>query len=109
MVHLISNLHARLFEVEVTLDTVHSLVADHALIAQFEQGPALRSQQLLQEVLVGSGGFLEPIFVATEAGAEAAAAAVVEPAHPLSRVLADPVLHHQFLDARQRGLRYSYP
>ncbi len=43
MVHLISGLQARLFEVEVAFDTVHSLVADYALIAQFEQRSALRS------------------------------------------------------------------
>jgi len=71
MVHLISGPQARLFEVQVALDAVHSLVADHALVAQFEQGPALRSQQLPQEALVGGGAFLDPIFVATEAGAEA--------------------------------------
>jgi hypothetical protein len=41
MVHLISGLHARLFEVEVALDTVHGLVADHALIpaSQSENAP----------------------------------------------------------------------
>jgi hypothetical protein len=36
MVHLISGPQARLFEVQVALDAVHSLVADHALVAQFE-------------------------------------------------------------------------
>src|SRR5918998_3393528 len=109
MVHLISGLQTRLFEVEVALDAVHGLVADYALVTQFEKGPALRSQQLPQEALVGGGAFLDPIFVATEAGAEAVAAVVVEPAHPLGRLLADPVLHYQFLDARERGLRHSYP
>jgi hypothetical protein len=58
MVHPISYPQARLFEVQVVLDAVHSLVADHALVAQFEQGPALRSQQLPQEALVGEGAFL---------------------------------------------------
>src|SRR5215207_766318 len=106
---LISGFQTRLFEVEVALDAVHSLVTDHALIAQFEQGYALRSQQLPQEALVGGGVYLDPIFVTTEAGAEAVAAVVVEPTHPLGRVLADPVLHYQFLEARECGLRYFYP
>src|SRR5215217_3980825 len=109
MVNLISGPQARLFEVQVALDAVHSLVADFALIAQFEQGPALRSQQLPQEALVGDGAYLDPIFVATEAGAEAVAAVVVEPTHPLGRLLAYPVLKCQFLDARECGLRYFYP
>src|SRR5215212_1947157 len=102
MVHPISYPQARLFEVQVVLDAVHSLVADHALVAQFEQGPALRSQQLPQEALVGGGAFLGPIFVATGAGAEAAAAVVVEPTHPLGRLLADPVpsLHDSPFRAR---------
>ena len=58
MVHPITYPQTRLFEVQVVLDAVHSLVADHALVAQFEQGPALRSQQLPQEALVGEGAFL---------------------------------------------------
>jgi hypothetical protein len=33
MVHLISGLQARLFEVEVAFDSVHGLVADYALVA----------------------------------------------------------------------------
>ncbi len=40
-VRLMSGFQARLFEVEVVLDAVHGLVADHALVAQFDQGPAL--------------------------------------------------------------------
>jgi hypothetical protein len=43
MVRRISSFQARLFEVEVALDAVHSLVADHALAAQFDKGPALCS------------------------------------------------------------------
>ncbi len=82
MVRRISSFQARLFEVEVALDAVHGLVADHALIAQFEQGPALRSQQLPQEALVGGGAFLDTVLVDAEAGAEAAAAVVVEPTAP---------------------------
>ena len=81
MVHLISGPQARLFEVQVALDAVHGLVADHALVAQFEQGPALRSQQLPQEALVGGGAFLDPIFVATEADAEARLARTTPSSH----------------------------
>src|ERR671926_125176 len=83
---LISDLQARLFEVEVALDAVHRLVAEHALVAQFDQSPALRSEQLPQEALVGDRAFLDPVLVAAvEPGTEAAAAVVVEPAHPLGR------------------------
>src|SRR5829696_4858900 len=109
MIHLISGFQTRLFEVEVALDAVHSLVADHALIAQFEQSTALRSQQLPQEALVGARAFLGHVLVVAETGAEAATLVVVEPAHPLGRVLAHPLLHYQFLDACKCGLRYSYP
>ena len=58
MVRPISGPQARLFEVQVALDAVHSLVADHALVAQFDKGPALHSHQLPQEALVGEGAFL---------------------------------------------------
>jgi hypothetical protein len=37
----ISSLQARLFE--IAFDAVHGLVADYVLVAQFDQGPALRS------------------------------------------------------------------
>ena len=43
LVCLMSGFQARLFEVEIVLDAMHGLVADHALVAQFDQGPALRS------------------------------------------------------------------
>src|SRR5918997_3590446 len=109
MVCHISGFQTRLFEVQIALDTVHSLVADCALMAQLEQGYALRSQQLPQEALVGGGAVLQSGLVAIQADAEAAAAVVAEPAPPLGRVLADPVLRYQFLDARECGLRHSYP
>src|SRR3954468_15340037 len=104
-VRLMSGFQARLFEVEVPLDTVHSFVADYAAVAQFDQGSALRSQQLSRQALVEDGAFLDSVLIIAEAGAEAAAAVIVEPAHPLCRVLAHPVLHRQFLDALERGLR----
>lgn len=59
-VRLTSGFQARLFEVEVSLDAVHDLIADHALVSQFDQSPALCSQQLPQEALVGGGAFLHP-------------------------------------------------
>jgi hypothetical protein len=37
----ISGFQTRLFEVQVALDAVHGPVADHAIIAQFNQDPAL--------------------------------------------------------------------
>src|ERR687894_1495945 len=90
-----SHLQARLFEVEVTLDAVHDLVADTTLVAKLDQGRALRPEELPREALVGGGAFLDPVLVAGEAGAEAAVAVVVEAAHPLGRVLAHPVLLDQ--------------
>ena len=40
----LSDLQPRLFEVEVAFDAVHHLVADPALVAQLDQGGALRSE-----------------------------------------------------------------
>src|SRR3712207_2365117 len=102
-----SDLQARLFEVEVALDAVHHLVAYAALVAELDQGPALRPEQLPHKALVGGGAFLDPVHVAEDAGFEAAAAVVVEAAHPLGRVLAHPVLPGQLLDAREQIGRAS--
>ncbi len=86
-------------------DAVHRLVAYLPLVAELDQGHALRPEQLPHQALEGGGAFLQPATVATvEAGAEAATTVVVDPAQPLGRVLLYPVFFEEFLYACQRGL-----
>jgi hypothetical protein len=87
------------------LDAVHHLIADAALVPEPYQGGALCAQQVAGEALVGGGALLQPVIVrAVVTRGEAASAVVLEPANPLGRVLAHPILLEQLLDARECGV-----
>ena len=95
----LSDLQARVFEVEVALDAAHDLIPDPALALQAQHGFALRLQKLALEALEGRRACLKVLGVAVGfevrgevrdpfvggtgvvGGAEAAAVAV----HPSTR------------------------
>ena len=52
------DLEAGVLEVEVSLDAVHHIVADHALVAELDDGAALGLEQLAHQPLVGKGAVL---------------------------------------------------
>src|SRR3954464_4793843 len=99
-----SHLEARVLEVEVALDAAHDLVVDLAHVAQADDLGALGLEHLAAQALVGLGLPVDrAVVVLVEARREAPDAEVVEAAHAVGGVVADPVLFAQLLDPVERG------
>src|ERR687883_426247 len=97
--HRLLDLEACIFEVEVPFDAASRFVTEAALISEFEHLSPLRAQQLSPETLICLCAFLVVVAVlfavfglSGEAGGKTTAAKLVEVAHPLGRLLANPLL-----------------
>src|SRR5829696_2383534 len=100
------DLEPGVLKVEVALDPVHHVVADHALVAELDDGAALGLEQLAHQPLPGA----RPVLVAVVldfAGLrlEAPVLEVVGTPEPLHGIVVGPVLGGQLLQPRQRRVR----
>src|ERR687892_2058690 len=97
---------ARVFEVEVALDSAHDSVVDPAAASKLEDRATLGRQELVAEALVvARAGLDRAIALGTEAGAKALAAEVVEPAQSVGGVFQHPLLLEKLLEPCERCLR----
>jgi hypothetical protein len=92
--------------VEVTLDSVHHVVADHALVAEPDDSAALGLEQLAHQPLPSARPVLVAIVLDLAGlGLEAPVTAVVGSPEPLHGIVAGPVLGGQLLQPLQRRIR----
>src|SRR5215218_1817633 len=100
------DLEPGVLKVEVSLDPVHHVVADRALVAELDDGVSLGLEQLAHQPLPGARAVLVAV-VLDLAGLrlEAPATEVVGAPEPLHGIVAGPVLGGQLLQPRQRRIR----
>lgn len=105
------DLEPLVLEVELALQPVHDLVGDLARVSELDDDPALGLQHFADRALVDARAFLQVLLVFGERSAvqtagplcESSAPKVVEPDHPLDRVVAGPPFTGKLVQALQRG------
>src|SRR5215207_8993911 len=104
------HLETGVLEVEVTLDAVHDVVVDLALVAQADDLGALSLEQLANEALVVDGPCVDrAVVLVVEARREPPDAEVVHRTDALRRFLAHPLLADELVDPREGGARREQP
>ena len=94
------------FEVEIALDAVHDVVVDAALAAEVDDCLSFGVEHFASQALVVLGLLLDAAVVFTvEARGEAIATEDVGAAHPLERLLSDPILAGELVEASEGCLR----